>query len=251
MKSNRYGRIAAEIYDIDKPFGHLPDTEFYLARLATIAGPILEPACGTGRTLVPLRAAGLDVCGFEPSVEMLDRCRARCAVAGVSSDLSRQRCEDFTYPRRFAAIIMPVSSFSLIDDFATAIAVLQRFHAHLVPGGLLMLDLPSLGELASSVTDRRRWTADNGDILSCEGVRVQTDWRTQTGERLYRYERWRDHVLVETQLEPMRQRFWGIDEFRLALDATGFNVVAVTGGYDRSRPVRSGDRVLTFEASRR
>ena len=52
--TNLYGEIAAEIYDLDKPVGALADTAFYLDRLAGVAGPILEPACGSGRALVPL-----------------------------------------------------------------------------------------------------------------------------------------------------------------------------------------------------
>ncbi len=43
---NRYGSIASEIYDLDKPFHKLPDTAFYLSRLSGVTGEILEPACG-------------------------------------------------------------------------------------------------------------------------------------------------------------------------------------------------------------
>ncbi|QUD86120.1 class I SAM-dependent methyltransferase [Phenylobacterium montanum] len=248
---NRYGSIAAEIYDLDKPFGALPDTAFHLEALAGVEGPILEPACGSGRTLVPLLQAGHDLTGFDPSEEMLDRCRARCAERGFSPPLSRQRFEDFNYPSPFAAILVPVGSFTLIDDFDTALAVLRRFHAHLVVGGLLLLDIQPLAFLAASGEDRRRWTAENGDLLTLEGKRTAADWLAQRGESLLRYERWRDNRLVETQLEPMAQRYWGLGEFSLALEATGFSLEAVTGGYARGRPPRASDRVLTFEARKK
>ncbi|MET0273534.1 MAG: class I SAM-dependent methyltransferase [Phenylobacterium sp.] len=250
-QTNRYGAIAAEIYDIDKPFGALPDTAFHLERFAGFPRPILEPACGSGRTLVPLLEAGCDVTGFDPSAEMLDRCRARCAERGYAPDLSRQRYEDFAYDRRFGAILVPVGSFTLIDDVAVAMAVLRRFHDHLEPGGVLVLDIQGLAFLASAKDDRRRWTAPNGDLLTIEGVRVKTDWLAQRAEATYRYERWRDGVLVESQFELMAQRYWGLAEFRLALEAAGFTDVTVTGGYDRRRGPRAGDRVLTFEAIRR
>lgn len=48
----------------------------------------------------------------------------------------------------------------------------------------------------------------------------------------------------------MAQRYWGLDEFRMALEAAGFGDVSVTGGYDRSRGPRRADRVWTFEAVR-
>ena len=103
--TNRYGALAAEIYDIDKPFGALPDTRFHLERFAGFDRPILEPAFGTGRTLVP---------------EMLERCRARCAERGFTPDLRQQRFEDFRYERKFGAILVPVGTFTLIDDVAVA-----------------------------------------------------------------------------------------------------------------------------------
>lgn len=248
--TNRYGSIAAEIYDIDKPFGALPDTRFHLERFQGFAGPILEPACGSGRTLIPLLEAGCEVAGFDPSQEMLERCRARCAEGGFTPDLSKQRFEDFSYDRRFAAILVPVGSFTLIDRFETAMAVLRRFHDALAPGGIVVLDIQPLSFTASNAVDRRQWTAENGDLLTIEGVRVKTDWVLQRAEALLRYERWRDNRLVEMQLEPMVQRYWGLEEFALALGAAGFSDIQVSGGYQRGRSVRNGDTVMTFEALR-
>jgi SAM-dependent methyltransferase len=246
--TNRYGSIAAEIYDIDKPLGALPDTKFHLERFKGFQGPILEPACGSGRTLVPLLEAGCDAAGFDPSEEMLAQCRARCAERGFTPDLSRQRFEDFAYDRRFAAILVPAGSFTLIDRFDVAMAVLRRFHDHLSPGGIVVLDIQPLGFLASTSDDRRQWTAENGDYLTVEGIRVKTDWAAQRREALLRYERWRDNRLVESQLEPMIQRYWGVEEFALALAAAGFTDIQVSGGYERGRPVSANDRTMTFEA---
>ena len=248
--TNRYGSIAAEIYDIDKPFGALPDTAFHLRGLADVDGPILEPACGSGRNLLPLLEAGHAVSGFDPSPEMLERCRARCATRGFDPPLSGQRFEDFAYPASFAAIIVPAGSFTLIADFDAALAVLRRFRDHLTVGGRLILDIQPLSFLAATGEDRRQWTAANGDLLTAEGKRTATDWLRQTARTAYRYERWRDNALVEAQIDPMAQRYWGLDEFTLALHSAGFADVAVVGGYDRRRAPRAGDRVLTFEARR-
>lgn len=247
---NRYGSIAAEIYDIDKPYFALPDTAFHLERFQGFAGPILEPACGSGRTMIPFLQAGLEIIGFDPSPEMLDRAQARLADAGLQAELAQARYDDFAYDRRFGAVLIPAGSFTLIDDFAAALAVLRRFHDHLEPGGVLVLDLQGLNFLPGGQADRRRWTAPNGDLLTCEGVRTATDWLRQRAETTYRYERWRDGTLVERQIDVMAQRYWGLDEFRLALEAAGFSAVTVCGNYDRSRGPRPADRVLTFEAAR-
>lgn len=247
---NRYASIAAEIYDIDKPYGALPDTAFHLETLAGERGPILEPACGSGRTLVPLLQAGHDVTGFDPSPDMLAQCRARCAEAGFDAKISQARFEDFAYERRFAVILVPVGSFTLIDDFGVAIDVLKRFHAHLQLGGRLILDIQGPAFLQSRGDDLREWTAPNGDLLTLEGRRVETDWLHQRARTRYRYERWRDAQLIETQIDIMSQRYWGKDEFALALAGAGFSDIRVTGNYDRRRALRASDRTMTFEATR-
>jgi SAM-dependent methyltransferase len=249
--TNRYGGLAAEIYDIDKPFGALPDTRFHLERFAGLGRPILEPACGTGRTLVPFLEAGHDITGFDQSPDMLERCRARCAAKGLAPDLGQQRFEDFRYDRTFGAILVPVGTFTLIDDVDVAKAVLRRFRDHLDPGGIVVLDIQGLSFLANRSDDRRRWIAENGDLLTLEGILTRTDWLNQRREAMLRYERWRDNRLVETHMEPMAQRYWGLEEFRLVLEASGFGQVSVVGDYDRGRPVRDTARTLTFEAVRR
>lgn len=247
---NRYGSIASEVYDLDKPYFAMPDTRFHLERFKGFDRPILEPACGSGRTLIPFLEAGLDIAGFDPSPEMLAQCHDRAIAAGLTPDISRQGYADFAYDRLFGAILIPAGSFTLVDDFAAAMDVLRRFHAHLEPGGVLVIDLQGLNFLTANVQDRRRWTAPNGDLLTCEGIRTATDLMRQRAETVYRYERWRDHTLVESQIDVMAQRYWGLEEFRLALGAAGFADVSVCGNYDRRRGPREGDRVLTFEAIR-
>jgi hypothetical protein len=143
-----------------------------------------------------------------------------------------------------------VGTFTLIDDVAVAQSVLRRFRDALEPGGIVVLDLQGLAFLANTADDRRRWTAENGDLLTLEGARTKTDWLAQRAEYQIRYERWRDNRLVETHMEPMAQRYWGVEEFRLVLEAAGFGQVSVVGDYDRARALRANARTLTFEAVR-
>ncbi|HEV2362623.1 MAG TPA: class I SAM-dependent methyltransferase [Caulobacteraceae bacterium] len=246
---NRYGSIAAEIYDIDKPFGALDDTAFHLERLQGVEGPILEPACGSGRTLIPLLQAGHTAAGFDLSEDMLARCRARCQAAGFSPELKRASFEDFAYDRSFAAILVPVGSFGLIDDFARSSAVLDRFRACLAPGGLLILDVQPVSNLAARGEDLRSWTAASGDLLTVDGKTTRRDWLGQRLERRVVYERWREGTLIESQIEPMALRYWGVEEMRLLLAARGFAEIGVSGGYERRAP-RDGDAMITFEAVR-
>jgi SAM-dependent methyltransferase len=214
---NRYGALCTEVYELDKPPGSLADVGYYLRRLAGLDGPILEAACGSGRLLIPLVEAGLDVTGFDGSADMLAACRRHCADRGLAPSLQQARFQDFAYDQGFAAILAPVGTFTLIDEFDEALAALRRFFDHLRPGGRLMIDLLPLGSLANEAPDIRTWTADNGDLLRIEGRPVEIDFVRQRRVTHDRYERWRNGRLVESELEVMAFPLWGEKEFELAL----------------------------------
>ena len=74
--NNTYGRLASHVYNLDKYIGKtFGDIDYYRERLLGCRGPILEPAVGNGRALIPLLEAGFDVSGFDASQDMLDYCR--------------------------------------------------------------------------------------------------------------------------------------------------------------------------------
>ena len=244
---NRYGRLCAEIYDLDKPTGSLFDIPYYTGRLKDLDGPILEAAVGTGRLMIPLLEAGLDVEGFDHSAQMLAVCRANAQARGFEPRLTQARFQDIAYDRVFAAIIVPASSFMLIDDYDAALGVLERFRDHLAPGGLLLVDMPPMS-FFEAASRPRSWIAANGDRLTHESQMAINDPIAQRRVNHDRYDRWRDGKLVETELELFAYRVWGMKEFELTLAASGFADIEVCGNYRVGRPVRSGDGILNFSA---
>jgi SAM-dependent methyltransferase len=249
--SNRYGSIAAEVYDVDKPIGRLADTAFFLKAIEGIDGPVLEPACGSGRLLIPVLEAGHAAVGFDTSEEMLERCRARLAERGLAADVSIARFEDFDYGAdRFGAIIVPAGSFSLVNDYDDARATLGRFAKALKLGGRLVLDLVSIGSLANADRGVRSWKGESGDHLRLEAKHVASEFLNQLTRSRFRYERWRNGKLVAHETEDLVQRAWGLREFSDVLSGVGFEVVRYCGGYDPSRPAKDEDMFITFEARR-
>ena len=65
-----------------------------------------------------------------------------------------------------------------------------------------------------------------------------------------RYERWRNGRLVESELEVMAFRIWGLKEFELALAAVGFEQISVGADHQPGRPPGRSSRILNFEARR-
>lgn len=251
VQINRYGELCAEVYVIDKPPGALGDIRYYREALGGQGGPILEAGCGSGRLLIPMLEAGLPVQGFDQSEHMLAQCRLAADARGLNAALQRMRFEDFSYDERFAAIVSPVGTFTLIDDYAEALAVLRRFHAHLRPGGRLYVDLMPLAYLTTTPSHYvRSWKTPAGEQLTLETHVRERDYLTQRVVSHCRYERWRGGRLVETELEDLVVRLWALKEFELTLQAAGFADITVCGDYRLGRPPRPTDGWWCFQAMR-
>ncbi|MDB6179693.1 class I SAM-dependent methyltransferase [Paracoccus sp. Z330] len=251
MRDNRYGALSSWVYNLDKPVGRsFGDLEYYRDRLAQCHGPILEPAVGNGRIFVPLLQDGFQIEGFDASEEMLNYCLDECRGRNLPLNLTRQTFENFSYDKRFAAIIIPAGSFQLITDEVAAAAVLKRFYDHLAPKGQLIIDLDPIGSILAPPGPNRSWTTEGGDVLTLTDNRVETNYLAQTTLSHNRYERWHNGSLIETELEFFKLRWWGIHEFRLALQAAGFVDVQMSGNYQHARIPQSEDEIITFEAQR-
>jgi len=249
--NNRYGTLASWVYNLDKPVGRsFGDVEYYQQRLGEHEGPILEPAVGNGRVLVPLLESGFSIEGFDASDEMLGYCQEECRKRNLSANVTRQTFNEFSYSKGFTAIIIPAGSFQLVTDTTSATAVLRRFYDHLVPGAKLILDLDPIGSFLGPTGSVRRWTTEDGDLLTLTDNRVETDYVAQTTLAYLRYEHWRDGNLVKSELDLFKLRWWGVEEFLMALQRTGFVDVVVSGNYQHGRAPHKDDEIISFEARR-
>lgn len=249
---NRYGKLASWVYNLDKPIGRsFGDQEYYRQRLEHgDDGPILEPAVGNGRIFVPLLEAGFRIEGFDASDEMLDYCRNECRNRSLAAGLTRQTFEEFSYEKRFAAIIVPAGSFQLVTDVVSAGAVLKRFYDHLSPNGRVIIDLDAIGGFFGPSGSIRSWVAEDGDLLTLTDHRVETNYIAQTTLSHLRYEHWHGGNLVTTELDLFKLRWWGVNEFSLALRAAGFTDVVVSGNYQYGKAPQKDDEIISFEARR-
>ncbi|WP_439273180.1 class I SAM-dependent methyltransferase [Pseudochrobactrum sp. HB0163] len=246
--TKNYGKLASRVYELDKPVGcSFGDVEFYLERLKNVTGPILEPAAGNGRMLVPLAQAGHMVSGFDLSADMLDLCKINCANYGVKADLSRQGFTTFQYPQKFAAIVLPVGSFQLMADPVEAISFLRRCKQALAAGGKLLLDIATIDRFMDDKPRVRRW-ADGDDLLTLQEMHMATDYVGQIAASQLRYELWRDTQLIATEMELFYVRWWGRYELELALREAGFTQITIFGDYKTGAIDTGLVGTLTFEA---
>jgi hypothetical protein len=136
-----FGPLSTEFHDALDPTADDAEIDWYASRLPHDGGPVLEGMCGAGRTLVPLVQRGHHVHGVDSSAAMIGACEAHLKAAGLASTLFRQDLSELNLPFRYAAAFVSGGSFQLLADPLAARLALARLHAHLVPPGLLLIDL--------------------------------------------------------------------------------------------------------------
>ena len=111
-------------YDADLPLWR---------ELAAAAGdPLLDLGAGTGRVAVDLAAQGHDVVALDSDAELLAELAERApSVTTVQAD-----ARTFALDTRFALILAPMQLVQILGGREGRVRVLERVHAHLLPGGL-------------------------------------------------------------------------------------------------------------------
>src|SRR6267142_5953053 len=71
--------FVADLYDHVGPYRSRPDVAFFLNEAVNAGGPVVELGCGTGRVLIPIARAGVEIVGVDSSSHMLSVCRDRLA----------------------------------------------------------------------------------------------------------------------------------------------------------------------------
>jgi SAM-dependent methyltransferase len=230
--------VYARFYDLD--FGDTSDDLLMLEQFASRCGsPILELACGTGRVLIPLAQRGYRVTGVDVSPAMLAIARGKVAAAGLADrvTLLEQDMRALELEERFSMAFVAVNSFMHLPDTDDQLIALCSIREHLVPGGLLVLDLfqPDLNRL---LEPRGQVTLDKMFTDPETGHRVmryrtqETDLSKQTIHTTYIVDEVDSEGAVRRTLFPFSVRYLYPAELKLLLRHAGFKIEAIYGSYD-------------------
>ncbi|KHF38932.1 class I SAM-dependent methyltransferase [Halalkalibacter okhensis] len=244
-----YSKLSSYVYNLDKYVGlSFGDVEFYSDRLASCKGKILEPGVGTGRILIPLLEKGLEVDGFDVSVEMLNICRSNCEKRDLNPHLFVEKMEAFSLDNQYEAIIVPTGTFLLMHNRENSLRALRNFYNHLSNDGRLIIDIFLQNELSINIVTTRTWETENGDIITLESKVVEVDYINQYSVSHHRYEKWRNGVLLQTELERFPLRWYGIEEFKIVLEQIGFEDIVISADYKQGQYPTNSSKIITYEA---
>ena len=204
------------------------DVSFYVELAVESGGPVVELGVGTGRIAVPTASAGVPVIGVDSSPGMIDVCRERGELAGVSEllDLRVGDFRDPPVPERVPLVTSPFRSFLHLGGDEERLAVLRAAGRILLPGGRLVFDVfePSSEDIEAT---QARWLERE------PGIFERADWdesaRTLTLS-----------VRGEHGATTMRLAWISPTEWRRLIERAGFEVEACFGWFDR-RPYANGE----------
>jgi len=220
-----YGPLCTAFYDADKPSAPADAVTYYLHRARQAGGPVLEPMCGSGRFLLPLLRAGVDIDGVDAAPAMLDAYRRRTLPDDPQPALYLQALEELALPRKYQMAFVPSGSICLLAEPALS-AALCRINGQLEPGASLLIELvdPEAGEVITDHVEQRVVQLDDEvSITYVSRGQLAADGASITYEG--RYEKRRGSILVASEAEALTLNLYAPGRFAALLTTCGFHPV--------------------------
>ncbi|MCL4504514.1 MAG: class I SAM-dependent methyltransferase [Chloroflexi bacterium] len=238
----------AHFYDLQHAT-YTPDAALYTHFAAQCQGDILEIGSGTGRVMTPLVESGYRVVGVDESPEMLQFARARLAhLPAERWRLIEADARGLDLPDRFGMALIALNTFlhNLTRD--DQVAMLAAARRHLLPGGLLIVDLPPNDELAYQPDDGEyEFEATLVDPITNavidKFVSSEIFWAEQTQVLSYRLDE-KTLAGAHSQTVSFRLRHVFRYEMELLLLNTGFRQWQWYGDYDLSAYTEDSPRMI-------
>jgi SAM-dependent methyltransferase len=237
-----------------------PEIAYFRNQIERYGGPALDAGCGTGRLLIPYLRAGLDVDGCDVSPDMLALCRKKAESEGLKPRLYQQALHELQLPRTYQTIVA-CGVFGIGGTRQQDFIALQRFHAHLNPGGLLLLDnyLPYEDDRVWPLWQKEprkqlpaQWPENIGKTQP-ERSDVELHTRVLAFDPLeqrvtfqMRALLWRDGRIIAEEEYSLTDNLYFRNELRQMLEQAGFRIEAIQGDYEEAEATPENDVIVFF-----
>lgn len=230
------------------------EVDFYIDEALDADGPILELGCGTGRVLLPIARAGVEITGLDVAADLLGVLREKLAAEDAALrdrvELVEADMSAFDLGRCFAAVLVPYRTFQHLLDPLDQQRALRCIGAHLERGGRLVFN--TFDPLAEFVRDGfstpvRR---DLDFVAAQTGHRVSVyysrhaDPEVQVVEQELVFEEFaRDGESLGRQASLLQLRWTPQGEMRYLLERYGFAVEALYGDFNGAAHSGFGEQI--------
>lgn len=161
---------------------------------------MFEPACGTGRLLVPLAKRGCSVAGIDLNPKAIRFCNQRLQRHGLPESTWVADMADFRTPERYDLAFNTINSFRHLSSQRQALDHLACLADCVRPGGLYLLGI-HLTPTEAAPSETESWSARRGNLA------VNTHMWTIQRDRRRRVERFGIRFDIRTP-----KRWWRIED---------------------------------------
>lgn len=247
-----YQKLCTEFYDLEPHRDGAVSHIFYLQRAREAAGRVLEPMCGTGRFLIPMLQAGIEIEGFDASPYMLAALRQKwAAISSTPPQVWGEWVQNFSSSNRYNLIFVPYGSWGLITDIEVAKRSLATLYSHLRPGGKLIFEIETIASVPEPQGVWRRGIHRRADG---SGIAVNTYAIYESASQLFksicRYESIRQGIIEEVETEDFWMYLYGFDEMDKYLEQIGFTITHKYQDYKLTPATDRQAHILIYECER-
>lgn len=178
---------------------------------------ILDLACGAGRHSIHLSQLGYRVTGLDLSENSIQK--AKLHESG-SLTFGVHDMREVYAPNEFDAILNLFTSFGYFDEQSDNLKVMQSVHAMLRHQGVFVIDFMNAAKVVKNLVTE--------EIKEINGIRFEIQ-RVFDGKHIHKrieFEDQGEHYRFSERVQALSE-----DDFSLMLNASGFEVLNVFGGY--------------------
>lgn len=248
--------LSALHYDSAYAAAQLVDAPFYVELAKQVGGPVLEIGCGTGRVLLSIARAGIEIHGLDQSPAMLAVLRSKLErepkeiqsrVTLHSGDMRHAQLD-----RKFPLVIIPFRPLQHMHTLVDQIAAFRTVALHLSDEGKFAFDVfyPRFHSIISNLGEEQlemEWPVEGkpGQIIRRYFRKDSFEKIHQNFSGTYLYRTFEGDRLVSEETAPLRMTWYFYTQLRELFLLTGLEVLEEYGTFDKE-PLENSSLEMIF-----
>ncbi|MCM3782677.1 class I SAM-dependent methyltransferase [Neobacillus mesonae] len=235
------------MYDVEND-GYDHDFAFIEKWASLMGGTIIDLACGTGRTAIPLAEKGYPIIGVDLHEGMLERARIKAEEEHSDIRFEQQNCENLELDVKSSMVYMVGNSFQHFLSNEAQDRLLNSVSTHLKDGGVFIFNtrFPNEEELLAPDVEEfwRSYTNQDGKQVDIY-TRSKYDALTQIQEYdIIRTTKHSDGTVEHETRTKISLRYTYPMEMERLLARHGFRVIELYGDWEENPPTESKPELI-------
>jgi SAM-dependent methyltransferase len=237
--------LSAQHYDSAYAAADLVDAPFYIDLAKQIGGPVLEIGCGTGRILLPIARAGIEIHGLDKSPAMLEVLKGKLAqeVQHVRDNVTLHEGDmrEARLDPKFALVTIPFRPLQHMHTLDDQAAALRTAAHHLRDDGRFAFDVfyPNFHRLLAGIGDENfemEWPVEGkpGQIIRRFYRKDAVDKIHQSFSGVFIFRTFEGDRVVHEETAPLHMTWYFYPQLQALFRLAGLEVVEEYGSFSRA-----------------